>query len=102
AKDATTMERSNALSQWPRALRAFPTAAALRMFPTAAALRMFLTAAALAAASVALAPARVDAQPRAEVARPADSPSPPAQPASGFGGRDYAYSSLEHETHGSG
>ncbi|HEX6994954.1 MAG TPA: hypothetical protein VF339_12485 [Gammaproteobacteria bacterium] len=56
----------------------------------------------LAAASFLLAAAHVEAQPRADGGRRAGLPTAPAQPATGFGGRDYAYSSIEHEAHGRG
>jgi len=56
----------------------------------------------LAAAFILLPAAHVDAEPRADGDRRVAAPRPPAQPATGFGGRDYAYSGIEHEAHGRG
>jgi acetyl esterase/lipase len=55
-----------------------------------------------AAASFVLAAAHARGQPPADGGRLAALPSAPAQPATGFGGRDYAYSGIEHEAHGRG
>ena len=55
----------------------------------------------LVAASFGLAGALVEAQLRTDGVRRAG-PQPPAQPATGFGGRDYLYAGVEHEAQGEG
>src|SRR5690606_24347577 len=53
-------------------------------------------------AAFVLAGGRAEAQPRLEEGRRFDPPNAPAQPASGFGGRAYPYTGVEHEQHGRG
>lgn len=55
-----------------------------------------------AAASLALAVLVASAEPVGDESLPSIEPSPPTQPASGFGGSDYPFAKVEHEAHGDG
>lgn len=55
-----------------------------------------------AAASLALAVLVAWAEPVGDESLPSIEPSPPTQPASGFGGSDYPFAKVEHEAHGDG
>jgi pimeloyl-ACP methyl ester carboxylesterase len=79
------MDRSNAASSSSSPLRIIPAGNVV-----------------LALAFVVLAIGRADAQPRFEEGHRFDRPSAPAQPEAGFGGRNYVYTSIEHEARGSG